>query len=108
MSDRGLELVLNDEAKDFLILKGYNPDYGARPLRRAIENLIENPLSEEILRNSFKGKDVVKAVVTGEAETQEAQVHRRPNKQEREEAAALVSRRQRQRSLRRHPTGRTS
>ena len=45
MSDRGLELVLTDEAKEFLIVKGYNPDYGARPLRRAIENLIENPLS---------------------------------------------------------------
>src|SRR3954464_12525849 len=42
MSDRGLELVLTDEAKDYLILKGYNPDYGARPLRRAIENMIEN------------------------------------------------------------------
>jgi ATP-dependent Clp protease ATP-binding subunit ClpC len=68
MSDRGLELILNDEAKDFLILKGYNPDYGARPLRRAIENLIENPLSEEILRNSFKGKEVVNVEVTGEAE----------------------------------------
>ncbi len=44
MSDRGLELVLDDAAKEFLIIKGYNPDYGARPLRRAIENLIENPL----------------------------------------------------------------
>ncbi len=68
MSDRGMELVLNDEAKDFLIAKGYNPDYGARPLRRAIENLIENPLSEEILRNSFKGKDVVDVEVVGEGE----------------------------------------
>src|SRR5206468_904121 len=69
MSDRGLELVLTDEAKDFLILRGYNPDYGARPLRRAIENLIENPLSEEILRNSFQGKDLVNVTVIGEAET---------------------------------------
>ena len=69
MSERGLELVLTDEAKDFLIAKGYNPDYGARPLRRAIENLIENPLSEEILRNSFKGKDLVNVEVTGDAET---------------------------------------
>src|SRR5262249_41887420 len=68
MSDRGLELVLNDEAKDYLILKGYNPDYGARPLRRAIENLIENPLSEEILRNSFQGKDLVNVVVEGPAD----------------------------------------
>ena len=74
MSDRGLELVLDDAAKEFLIIKGYNPDYGARPLRRAIENLIENPLSEEILRNSFKGKDVVKAVVTRRSRKQEAHV----------------------------------
>jgi ATP-dependent Clp protease ATP-binding subunit ClpC len=69
MSDRGLELVLSDEAKDFLISKGYNPDYGARPLRRAIENLIENPLSEEILRNSFQGKDLVNVLVEGEGES---------------------------------------
>ena len=41
LRDRGLELILTDEAKEFLIDKGYNPDYGARPLRRSIENLIE-------------------------------------------------------------------
>jgi ATP-dependent Clp protease ATP-binding subunit ClpC len=69
MGDRGLELVLTDGAKDFLIAKGYNPDYGARPLRRAIENLIENTLSEEILRNTFKGKDLVNVDVTGEGES---------------------------------------
>ncbi len=66
MADRGLELVLTDEAKEYLIAKGYNPDYGARPLRRAIENMIENPLSEEILRNAFQGKDLVNVVVSGE------------------------------------------
>jgi ATP-dependent Clp protease ATP-binding subunit ClpC len=64
-----MELVLTDEAKDFLILKGYNPDFGARPLRRAIENLIENPLAEEILRNSFKGKDLINVTVDGPPET---------------------------------------
>ncbi len=69
MADRGLELVLTDEAKDFLITKGYNPDYGARPLRRAIENYIENPLSEEILRSAFQGKDRVNVVVIGDTET---------------------------------------
>ncbi len=69
MADRGLELVLTDEAKDFLIAKGYNPDYGARPLRRAIENFIENPLSEEILRSAFQGKDRVNVVVIGDTET---------------------------------------
>ncbi len=51
-----LELVLDDEAKEYLIEKGYNPDFGARPLRRAIEHHIEDPISEEILRGTYKGK----------------------------------------------------
>ena len=72
--DRGLELVLTDEAKEFLIDKGYNPDYGARPLRRAIENLIEDPLTEEILRGTFKGKDTITVTVEGDDETKQAQV----------------------------------
>jgi len=66
MADRGLELMLTDEAKDYLIAKGYNPDYGARPLRRAIENMIENPLSEEILRGSFTGKNIIVVEVEGD------------------------------------------
>jgi ATP-dependent Clp protease ATP-binding subunit ClpC len=69
MAERGLELVLNEEAKEYLIFKGYNPDFGARPLRRAIENLIENPLAEEILRDSFKGKDRVDVIVAGDEPT---------------------------------------
>jgi len=69
MADRGLELALTDAAKDLIILKGYNPDYGARPLRRAIENMIENPMSEEILRGTFAGKDLITVDVEGENET---------------------------------------
>ena len=49
-----------------MIAKGYNPDYGARPLRRSIENFIEDPLSEEILRGTFKGKDTITVKVEGE------------------------------------------
>ncbi|MDB5349838.1 MAG: ATPase with chaperone, ATP-binding subunit [Planctomycetota bacterium] len=59
LRDRGLELLLTEAAKDYIIEKGFNADYGARPLRRAIENMIEDPLSEEILRGSFKGKDTL-------------------------------------------------
>jgi ATP-dependent Clp protease ATP-binding subunit ClpC len=66
LADRGLTLVLTDEAKDYLIVKGYNPDYGARPLRRSIENFIEDPLSEEILRGTFKGKDTITVVLEGD------------------------------------------
>jgi ATP-dependent Clp protease ATP-binding subunit ClpC len=68
LKDRGLELIMDDESKEFLITKGYNPDYGARPLRRAIENMIENPLAEELLRGSFQGKDRVYVRVDGEDE----------------------------------------
>jgi len=54
--EHGLKLELSDDAKEFLIDKGYNPDFGARPLRRAIEQHIEDPISEEILRGEYKGK----------------------------------------------------
>ena len=50
---QGLELELDQTAKDFLIEKGYNPDYGARPLRRAIEHHVEDRLSEALLRGEF-------------------------------------------------------
>ena len=59
LEERGLQLELTDEAKEFLIKKGSNLDYGARPLRRAIENYIEDPLSEELLKGEFQGKDLI-------------------------------------------------
>jgi ATP-dependent Clp protease ATP-binding subunit ClpC len=57
--DKGLTLVVTDEAKDFLIEKGTSLDYGARPLRRAIEQHLEDTLSESLLRGEFAGKDVL-------------------------------------------------
>src|SRR3954464_8768498 len=69
LADRGLALILTDDAKEFLIAKGYNPDYGARPLRRSIENHIEDPLSEEILRGTFKGKDTITVRIEGGGDT---------------------------------------
>jgi ATP-dependent Clp protease ATP-binding subunit ClpC len=54
-SEHNLELELTEEARQFLIDKGYNPDFGARPLRRAIEQHIEDPISEDILRGNYKG-----------------------------------------------------
>ena len=54
LGEHELKLELTDAGKEFLIDKGYNPDFGARPLRRAIENHIEDPLSEEILRGNYK------------------------------------------------------
>ena len=59
LEDRGLTLVLTDTAKEFLIKKGSNLDYGARPLRRAIENFVEDPLSEELLKGEFQGTNLI-------------------------------------------------
>jgi ATP-dependent Clp protease ATP-binding subunit ClpC len=57
--ERGLKLELTDESKQFLIKKGSDTDFGARPLRRALENYIEDPVSEELLKGEFEGKDTI-------------------------------------------------
>jgi len=47
---RNLRLELDEKAKEFLVEKGYDPQYGARPMRRAVERFFEDPLAEEILK----------------------------------------------------------
>jgi ATP-dependent Clp protease ATP-binding subunit ClpC len=59
MKEKGLKLELTDEAKDLIIEKGSSLEFGARPLRRAIENLIEDPLAEELLKGTYVGKDTI-------------------------------------------------
>ena len=59
LSARGLALELSDAAKEFIMEKGYSPEFGARPLKRTIERLIEDPLSEDILRGQYKGAEKV-------------------------------------------------
>ena len=63
LSEKGLALDLTDDAKEFLIKKGSNTDYGARPLRRAIESFVEDPLAEELLKGEFAGKDTIKVEI---------------------------------------------
>ena len=66
LTEHGFNMELSGQAKEFLIDKGYNPEFGARPLRRAIEHYIEDPLSEAILRGEFKGKNLIKIDVQDE------------------------------------------
>ncbi len=66
LTEHGLELELTEQAKEFLIDKGYSPEFGARPLRRAIEHYIEDPLSEAVLRGEFEGKKLIKIEVQDE------------------------------------------
>ncbi len=59
LKDKHLELVLTDKAQDFLVEEGFNPVYGARPLKRAIQKYVEDPLSEELLRGRFHEGDMI-------------------------------------------------
>lgn len=86
LKEHNLELNVLNSAKDFIIEKGFNSDYGARPIRRAIEKMVEDPLSEEILRGNFveatkvtvdvgtnsDGKQTLIFLPDKKAETQEA------------------------------------
>jgi ATP-dependent Clp protease ATP-binding subunit ClpC len=67
--EHGLTVEISQDAKEFLIDKGTNADFGARPLRRAIEQHVEDPLSEEILRGAFKGKNLIR-ITTKETGTE--------------------------------------
>ena len=62
MEERRLRLSVTDEAKAFIVDHGYDPIYGARPLKRAIQNYIENPLAKEILAGKYFEGDRIKIV----------------------------------------------
>jgi ATP-dependent Clp protease ATP-binding subunit ClpC len=56
---KNLRLELDEKAKDFLVEKGYDPQYGARPMRRAVEKYFEDPLAEEILKGALVEGDLI-------------------------------------------------
>jgi ATP-dependent Clp protease ATP-binding subunit ClpC len=66
VKERDLELSLDNEAKELLIEEGFDPTYGARPLRRAVQKLLEDPLSEEILRGKLSSGMTVMITREGE------------------------------------------
>ncbi len=61
LKEKKIELVVEEEVKDFLMERGYSPDYGARPLKRAIQKFIINPLSIKLLGGEFKESDKIVA-----------------------------------------------
>lgn len=60
LKDQELEFIITDEAKEYLATQGFNPIYGARPLKRVIQQLVENSLSKMILAQEFKKGDKIK------------------------------------------------
>jgi ATP-dependent Clp protease ATP-binding subunit ClpB len=63
LQERNMDLTLDDSARDLLGEAGFDPVYGARPLKRAIQQQIENPLAERILQGSFGPDDRIKVTV---------------------------------------------
>ncbi|MFU8796695.1 MAG: ATP-dependent Clp protease ATP-binding subunit [Dehalococcoidia bacterium] len=59
LSERGIKIDIGDDARAWLAEKGYDPAYGARPLRRAIQRYVENPVSTKILQGEFKEGDTI-------------------------------------------------
>ena len=57
-----MHIELETSAKEFLIEKGYDPQYGARPMRRAVERYLEDPFAEELLRGNVKAGETVHVV----------------------------------------------
>ncbi len=66
LSERQIVLELSDEVKEFLVSAGYDETYGARPLKRAIQKYIEDPLAEELIRGSIENDSVVVAEIENE------------------------------------------
>jgi len=66
LADRNIKLELDDEARAWLLKMGYEPVYGARPLRRAIQRYVENPLSSQILQGEIKDGETVLVGVSGD------------------------------------------
>ncbi len=66
LSEKGIQLTVTDEAKDYLIDKGSSTEYGARPLRRAIEQHLEDMLAEELLKGTFQGSDTLTVKIVEE------------------------------------------
>jgi ATP-dependent Clp protease ATP-binding subunit ClpB len=67
LHDRNISIVLDDSAKELLAREGYDPNYGARPLKRAIQTLIQNPLAMKLLQGDIQpGQTVTVSAQDGE------------------------------------------
>src|SRR5215831_15992922 len=63
LKNRNIVLQLDEKAKDFLVDKGYDPQYGARPMRRAVERFLEDPLAEEILKGNLHEGEPIQVTI---------------------------------------------
>jgi ATP-dependent Clp protease ATP-binding subunit ClpC len=89
LNERGLEVELTDAARQWLAKEGFDPQFGARPLRRALQRYVESPLSVKLLRGDFEQGDLVGVdVENGELVFERRPEQKEPDKVEADEAGA--------------------
>lgn len=85
ITDLGYKIELTDTAKDFLAEKGYDPQYGARPLNRAIQKYLEDAIAEEILKGDANEGDTIQADYKGEGEELDITIKKKKGKEKKKE-----------------------
>ncbi len=88
IQDIGYKVKLSEKAKDFLADKGYDPQYGARPLNRAIQKYLEDQIAEEILKGEISEGDTLMADHDGEASELKIKIRKKRTKKKEEEDSA--------------------
>jgi ATP-dependent Clp protease ATP-binding subunit ClpC len=88
ISDHGLEVVVTEDARKWLAEIGYDPDFGARPLNRALQKYIESPLSIKILEGEFASGDTVEVDVNDDKDGMNFSLKGRKSKPAEKEKAA--------------------
>ena len=91
LADRGLNLELTRAAEDLLMAEGYDPQYGARPMRRAIQRLIQDPLAMQLLSGEFKSGDTVVADADPRTRTLRFEKHEQNRDREGAEKEAVTT-----------------
>ncbi len=66
LAERGIEIKLDESAKELLVKEGYDPTFGARPLKRAIQSLIQNPLAVKLLNGEIGSGSTVRISADGD------------------------------------------
>ncbi|MFY0689747.1 MAG: ATP-dependent Clp protease ATP-binding subunit [Cyclobacteriaceae bacterium] len=84
--DLGYNVKLTDKAKDFIVEKGYDPQFGARPLNRAIVKYLEDPVAEEILRGEIQEGDTIEATWDGKSDDLKIKLKKKKVKEEDKES----------------------
>jgi ATP-dependent Clp protease ATP-binding subunit ClpC len=78
LKSKDITLKITNEVLDFLLDKGYEPEYGARPLRRAVERYLEDPLADELLKGALPKSSKITVAITENALRFQAQAAKAP------------------------------